>query len=132
MLRRHAIIAGAIVAAAIGTWAYGQQPAAPPACASQKTTAEMRECANYHLSVAEADLAKAVSVLTPLLNADQKTKLPDAQKAWVAYREAKCTFESLEYKGGTLAGPTYTGCLAAATATRAAELLKTYQRVKDM
>jgi len=47
--------------------------------------------------------------------------LTDAQKAWIAYRDANCTFEDELAFGGAAIGSNYSACLC----------VLSYQRVDD-
>jgi uncharacterized protein YecT (DUF1311 family) len=51
----------------------------------------------------------------------QAGNLKDAQKQWIAYRDASCTFEDSLAFGGTAIGGNYSSCLCALS----------YQRIND-
>ena len=51
----------------------------------------------------------------------QAGDLKDAQKQWIAYRDANCTFEDSLAFGGTAIGGNYSSCLCALS----------YQRIND-
>ena len=42
--------------------------------------------------------------------------LRDMQRAWIAFRDARCSFEAAQWHGGTAAGPAYLGCAMQMTA----------------
>ena len=64
---------------------------------------------------ADQDLNRAYqSCLRHLETADQ-TKLRDAQRSWLAYRDNECTFEASEYVGGTMYPLEYDSCLTELT-----------------
>ena len=46
----------------------------------------------------------------------QAETLRDMQRAWIAYRDARCAWEAALWTGGTGAGPAYVGCLMHVTA----------------
>lgn len=48
--------------------------------------------------------------------------LRDMQRAWIAFRDAACTYEAAQWGGGTGAGPASTQCLMELTARRALAL----------
>lgn len=49
-------------------------------------------------------------------------KLLDAQRAWIAFRDAECALEVARWGDGTLAGVVGANCLMEMTAARAAQL----------
>lgn len=56
-------------------------------------------------------IAKAADAdLDPPLNV-QEASLRDMQRAWIAYRDARCAWEASLWTGGTGAGPAFLGCL---------------------
>jgi len=55
---------------------------------------------------------------------DTKAKLVKAQKAWIGFRDAECTFRASSVEGGSIYPMTVTLCLDAVTTARVAELEK--------
>jgi uncharacterized protein YecT (DUF1311 family) len=55
-------------------------------------------------------------------NAATKAKLVAAQKAWIAFRDAECTFRSSSVEGGSIYPMVVTQCLDGLTQKRIAEL----------
>lgn len=51
-----------------------------------------------------------------------KTRLVKAQRAWIAFRDAECTFQSSGDDGGSAAPMVSTACKAALTTDRAKQL----------
>ena len=49
----------------------------------------------------------------------QATSLRDMQRAWIPFRDAKCTFERSQWGGGTGGGPATVSCLMYETAEQA-------------
>ncbi len=45
----------------------------------------------------------------------QDSSLRDMQRAWIAYRDARCEWEASLWGGGTGAGPAFVGCLMTMT-----------------
>lgn len=69
-------------------------------------------------------LLDAVRAAGKDMNQDPATQIDDlkaAQKAWIAYRDANCTFEDSLAFGGTAIGGNYSSCLCALS----------YQRIDD-
>jgi len=56
------------------------------------------------------------------LTSDQFTKLRDAQRIWIKYRDATCAFSYEYWKEGTISGPIHAGCIQDTTANRAVDL----------
>ncbi|WP_347266870.1 lysozyme inhibitor LprI family protein [Paracoccus sp. (in: a-proteobacteria)] len=48
--------------------------------------------------------------------------LQQAQRHWIAFRDATCRYQHLQYQGGTLGGPAAAGCLMELTAEQALRL----------
>ncbi|PIV73116.1 MAG: hypothetical protein COW55_14255 [Rhodobacteraceae bacterium CG17_big_fil_post_rev_8_21_14_2_50_65_11] len=46
----------------------------------------------------------------------QAEALRDMQRAWIAFRDATCTYEASQWSGGTGQGPAYEGCVMRMTA----------------
>lgn len=51
-----------------------------------------------------------------------ETALRDMQRAWIAWRDASCTFEAQQWWGGTGASGVYVGCLMRLTGEQALHL----------
>ncbi|MDE2183824.1 MAG: DUF1311 domain-containing protein [Alphaproteobacteria bacterium] len=94
-------------------------------CSKASTQYDMDICANKDFDAADKKLnnvyGQAVKVAGDL---DDKTldKLRTAERAWLAFREAECTFETADYEGGTIYPMTFTMCRTKLTRTRTKEL----------
>lgn len=55
-------------------------------------------------------------------DADGKTRLINAQKAWISFRDAECTFQSSGEDGGSAAPMVVAACKAALTTERTKQL----------
>jgi uncharacterized protein YecT (DUF1311 family) len=92
---------------------------------------EYKACVARAADKADAALNKAYQSLLDAVRAAGKdmgqdpstqiTGLKDAQKQWIAYRDANCTFEDSLAFGGTAIGGNYSSCLCALS----------YERVND-
>ena len=91
-------------------------------CNSPQTTLEMRTCANRSYEVADKKLNQVYGQLKPKLRAKQQTRLVDAQRAWIQFRDKSCAFEAGDAEGGTLEPILKLNCLGDVTK----------QRVKDL
>lgn len=49
----------------------------------------------------------------------QEIALRDMQRAWIKFRDQKCSFSASQWGGGTGAGPAYVGCLMEETGMQA-------------
>lgn len=66
---------------------------------------------------ADAELAALGSAASP-----SEPGLRDAQRKWLAWRDAECRFAALQFQGGTGGGPAANGCAMRLTAERALAL----------
>ena len=92
------------------------------------TQLEMNNCAHQEYVKADAEMNRVYKQLISVLAADQakdQTKLREAQRAWVKYRDANCESESSLNEGGTIYPMVYDMCLASMTEERT-------KRLKDM
>lgn len=60
--------------------------------------------------------AKQADADNPAPHNVQDVALRDMQRAWIAYRDARCAWEASLWGGGTGAGPAFVGCLMHVTA----------------
>jgi len=61
-------------------------------------------------------LATLAAVLVVMAAPAQAEALRDMQRAWIAFRDATCTYEASQWSGGTGQGPAYEGCVMRMTA----------------
>lgn len=115
---------GGLVALAAPVQAAGPvREVPPPACATMNTTVEMVECASWELEQADRWLNQVYTIVRGDLPDDQaKTLLRDAQRAWVAFRDAACAADADEVRGGTMAPLVEIGCRTFQTKQRARDL----------
>jgi len=115
-----ALVATLCVAATAGTRAQKQRPIQP--CESRGSQAEANDCAYQEYKAADAELNKVYGQLAGVLDAEDKASLKESELAWIKYRDSTCTFESSQYKGGTMRGMIEAFCLARVTKARTADL----------
>lgn len=101
-------------------------------CAAAQTQAEMNACAYQDWEAADAVLnalwpqARAVTkaqdadLPEELKGADQA--LLDAQRAWIAFRDAQCASEGFAMRGGSAEPLLIYGCMASLTEDRVEDL----------
>jgi uncharacterized protein YecT (DUF1311 family) len=92
------------------------------ACAATpegQSTPGMIDCSARELAVWDERLNKAyrdsIAAAAPKL----REALRQAQRAWIAYRDARCALPALENADGTIVGPLTSACLMEATARQA-------------
>ena len=92
-------------------------------------TAEVTACLVEHYKTADADLnaiyQKAIKSATEYGSTDL-ANLKDAQRKWIAYRDAVCEAEFALYHGGTAGGPAKLACLWRITDQRTHDLKEAY------
>jgi len=91
------------------------------------TAAGPTECYRIEQEIWDELLNENFSVLRESLGDEQKEKLRDMQRAWIAYRNSTCAFYYDKIQG-TMANPMTAACLARETARRAL-LLKFFERL---
>lgn len=92
-----------------------------------ETTVVVNGCLSFEAAWWDARLNEEYGALMPLEARMDSTMGPppvlsgadalrEMQRAWVAYRDARCAWEATAYSGGTGAGPAFNGCTLAETA----------------
>jgi uncharacterized protein YecT (DUF1311 family) len=71
---------------------------------------------------ADAALNRAYEQLVAKLEPEEKSRLKEAQTAWLKYRDTNCDFVADQYKGGSIRPMILGLCLADVTRNRTAEL----------
>ena len=129
----------AIVAAALWLLLASGAPAAAPKanCGDPQSNLEMKMCASQDLTKAEAELARAFERALQAAKAQYDSVRRDAgfetmpnmpeelrkvERAWEAFRDANCGYQSLIYYGGTMAPLAVIGCRLDMTKARIKEL----------
>ena len=84
-------------------------------------TAAMLECTNDEKARQDALLNQNYKTLMSKLSAKRKKMLLEAQRAWIRFRDANCSFY-FDPEGGTAALLVGNGCFLQATVDRAKEL----------
>ena len=91
-------------------------------CEERSSQAEASACAYREYQAADAELNKVYNRLAAALDAEDKALLKASELAWIKYRDSNCTFESSQYKGGTMRPMIESFCLTRVTKARTAEL----------
>ena len=83
-----------------------------------ETSAGMIGCTAQELEAWDAALNEAYDALRARHDGTRATALRDAQRAWIAKRDADCAFLASIFEGGSHAGLEQTSCLMSETAKR--------------
>ncbi|MFJ3461218.1 lysozyme inhibitor LprI family protein [Achromobacter spanius] len=112
-----------VIAAAALLLATGAQ-AQVLKCDQASTQTDMNLCADQAYRKSDADLNAAYKEVTGRLkdNKDALTQLQSAQKAWLFFRDAECTFSSAGVTGGSAYPMVLSMCLDKLTQARTKEL----------
>jgi uncharacterized protein YecT (DUF1311 family) len=88
------------------------------------TQASMNQCASKEYAALDADLNKQYKAqMAYLTNPAQKKALQDAQKKWIAFRDADCQYQvGKREEGGSLWPLSQAQCLSAQTKVRVEQL----------
>jgi len=114
------LLTGIAVWVAVAVGLVAAQPANDP-CAGM-TTAEMRECLNQRYTQADAALNQLYQQLLSQLSTTQQSKLREAQRAWIHFRDKQAAFVASATEGGTMEPLLSVTALTAMTEKRIAEL----------
>ena len=92
----------------------------------------MNQCAGQAFKAADKELNTIYQQITGRLkdNPDGKKLLVNAQRAWVSFRDAECTFSASGVAGGSVYPLIYSECLTGMTKTRV-ESLKQYLKCEE-
>jgi uncharacterized protein YecT (DUF1311 family) len=96
--------------------------AAAQACMQQPggfSTIGMSACTEAETAIWDGYLNAHYKARMAQLTQDQRTALRDAQRAWIAFRDADCGLQYQMFIEGTLRSNVYTGCMLSYTAARA-------------
>jgi uncharacterized protein YecT (DUF1311 family) len=84
-------------------------------CAHADDQASMNICAEQRFKAADAKLNAAYHALFAKVNPATRIQLQAAQQAWLAYRNAECTFETAATIDGSIHPMIVAGCLESMT-----------------
>ena len=104
-------------------------------CDDPQNQADMNACAAIDFEAADAELNAVWSeVIAGAREMDAEINrefdqaptseqvLREAQRAWIVFRDAQCTYEGHEARGGSMESMIYNGCRARLTRERTAQL----------
>jgi len=93
----------------------------PPNCVSQATQLDMNVCSYRDYLRADIKLNETWKA-TFKAGSPVATKLLEAQRAWIAFRDAQCDAAGERYAGGTMQALATNGCLIELTKRRIEDL----------
>ena len=96
-----------------------------------QTTGELINLAYEQFNAADAKMNIAYQQLLGILDEHGKATLKEAQRKWLAWRDAQAEFDCHALEGGKLQRMERGGSLRQTTETRTAQLLADYKRFKD-
>ncbi len=91
-------------------------------CSGAGTQAAMNRCAGDELKAADAKLNKTYRELLASLSPAGASRLKEAQRAWIRFRDAECSFQSNGKDGGSIAPMVSAGCMTRLTQQRTSQL----------
>jgi uncharacterized protein YecT (DUF1311 family) len=102
-----------------------------PSAAVPQTNRELTDLAYEDFNAADKKMNTAYQQLLGILDEHGKSTLKEAQRKWLAWRDAQADFDAHHLQGGKLQRMEWNGSLARTTETRTAQLLRDYKRFKD-
>jgi len=112
----------AAAALAIAVFAWSAAHAAPNCNAAAVTQYDMDMCAGQDFKKADDALNALYRKMLPRYNATDQGLLKDAERKWVAWRDAECAFDTNLSMGGTMHPMVETMCQTEMTKARVKEL----------
>lgn len=120
------------IAASLLSAMEAQPAAAADNCADLSNQGAMNECYGKALMAEDKELNATYREIEKRLadDADTRKLLVAAERAWIAYRDAECTFSASRSVGGSIYSTLIATCKAALTAQRNKDL-KVYLRCEE-
>ena len=89
-------------------------------CGANATQLDLDRCADRDFRKADAKLNAAYRRIMDRLTGEARGRklMAEAQKAWLAFRDAECAFSSSDTEGGSMHPMVVSGCLATLTEAR--------------
>lgn len=101
-------------------------------CDNATDQATMNQCAAQQHKAADKELNALYQQITQRLksNPDSKKLLLEAQRSWIAFRDAECKFASAGVEGGSVYPLIYSNCVTELTKARV-ETFKNYLKCQE-
>jgi uncharacterized protein YecT (DUF1311 family) len=124
---RNALFFGLILSFALVREAHAQSMNAQDGlCDGVVVTSDLTQCFVLAWKKADAALNRTYGQVQHALAMEDRKRLVEAQRLWIAYRDATCDAEYRLYEGATGGPPARLACLEAETRAREASLLRSY------
>lgn len=117
MIRRFLLLAELCCVTATPAWALD--------CENPMTQRDMNHCAYLDYQAADEDLNLAYGMprgMADRIGPHAVTKLRDAQRAWITFRDLACEVEGLLFEGGTMEPLIVDSCKAGLSRQRTEQL----------
>ncbi|MEY2563204.1 MAG: hypothetical protein QOH88_1397 [Verrucomicrobiota bacterium] len=101
-----------------------------PCPALGQTNRQLADGAYVEFEAADKKMNAAYQKLLAVLDDEGKSTLREAQRAWIAWRDAQAEFDSHQFGSGKLRPLERNGSLRVSTEARTARLLEDYKRFK--
>ncbi len=114
----------AIIMCAAGPAQSQPQTNESSACDAAQTQLELNECSAKALGVSDKKLNQLYRTVEGRLagDADARGLLVDAQRRWIAFRDAECAFRTSAVQGGSIEPMVRSLCLTSLTDARITDL----------
>lgn len=116
MIGRILVLASAMTIAASVSFAADDGP-----CAKETAQMGLNACFGKLADAADAKLNKLYKQLAAKAEGKEKDALRDAQRAWIAYRDKECEYETIGEEGGSIRPMEISICVADKTNARSKE-----------
>lgn len=93
-------------------------------CAKAQTQMDLNACTDQAYRAADLALNQTYQTLRKRLSEQSRSKLKDAQRAWISFRDAECTFIASGVEGGSAQPMVHSSCLTNLTRERTEALAK--------
>ena len=96
-------------------------------CWTKGNTFGIVECFSNAGAQSDAELNSLYGNIVRVLDPENLRQLQDAERLWIAYRDATCKAEKNLWEGGTGGNPAYLACIDDETRQRSDYLQRTYR-----
>ncbi|WP_244847864.1 lysozyme inhibitor LprI family protein [Caballeronia sp. SL2Y3] len=116
-MRLRPLLLATLVCATVPAWADSSS------CLDKASTQmAMDECAGRELKAADQKLNDTYRTLLSKVSKDGAEQLRKAQRAWIAWRDAQCTFDTMGTRGGSINSMENALCVEKLTQAQTAHL----------
>jgi len=96
-------------------------PALAEDCDKETSQMGLNQCFGKLADAADAELNKVYKQLAAKAEGKERESLRDAQRAWIAFRDKECDYETIAEEGGSIRPMEYSICMAEKTKARTKE-----------